>query len=363
MVLGLVLCLQATAVWAAATDKEKPISKTAANIVEPQNSVQIGGKTYTRGQIVADFLRVAFSDRVWNDDLGSKGYEVMLSQSRRLFEATSPWFDEFFTRPQGLPKSGVINKWPRDITIGIDWPAPAHDTSIYHAQRKNVLIEKGTDQYYEDFERNIMAAIPDLVRATGRSVHFIDPKDPRDNAKDYARIRIVPTKQWVNRNLYMPGMRENPSPLSYEPYLQGGVLFGSSAEYVYYGSAPTYERLGKKMDGYLLPESNNNLGLVICKIDPETDSLVIKALISECLVRAMGLPEISKIKQLSVLGTWRNNLVNSKQDVPTKPTPYDLYMVSLLYCSDIKQGMSRNDVITVFREKKCITTGENHGNH
>jgi len=300
---------------------------------EPEK-IKIGDEYYTRGQIIADFLNVAFSEMLWNEDTGDDFIKLLdfklMSRDKQPPEyenlkRTAPWLADFMHRPGGIPKNGVVTKWPADISIGIGWPfytiGSQYKTSPYN--------EKGSEKYTGKIESSVTSLLPVIANATKRNVVFYSAGDMRDGSINYARIRIIPLRSWDKR-----GWVKAPK-FSWLPYDNEENLWGA---------IPLEVSDPENIDAYLLPDKNNNLGLSICKINPEVGAEKLKELIEECLVRSIGLPGRSQNKESYLL---------SAQEA-RKKIDYDAFLMTLLYCPDIKTGMSKNEIIDLFTKKKCI---------
>ena len=327
------------------------VTATVVSADEPPKAISLDGQGYTLGEVLADFLDVAFTDKVWRENRSKTAFARALrnvhdSVDNESIRTSTPWFVEYLTTPNGLPKSGVINKWDDDITIGIGMAPPAD----------RMLLLGSYDGVNEVIQAHVQSLLKPLQQATGRPVALLAPGDRRDSGGTYARIRIVPTKEMSTPDGTFGG-----GPFLYERSLWSGVLLENS----------------RNMMAYLLPRSDNRLGMVICKINPKTEGSLFKALITECLVRALGLPGLlqgesavaASIGQplVTVLGGWQDGLADSSTmgddnaDLSSAAvlqpiSPFDLLMLSLLYCPAIKPGMTKNEVVqAVSSEFQCST--------
>ncbi|MBI2233680.1 MAG: hypothetical protein HYU57_01510 [Micavibrio aeruginosavorus] len=232
--------------------------------------IKVGDAYYTRGEIIADFLGVAFSDTLWNEDaknIESSGFSSMLSwfsaltdDQRTKMEAEmhkySPWLAQYIYQPGSLPKQGVVNKWEGDITIGFGWPGYSLARSI--PENHEGLLPKASynsnekaKEIYPLIETDIKPLLKELQQETGKRLSIVSPDDTQDYTEGYARIRIILAPGIVSARTWKPLMPGDWNPYQYEKYLWGGVLFESS---------------DKHMDAYLLPSPDNRIGTVICKI-------------------------------------------------------------------------------------------------
>lgn len=347
------------------------------NLVYAQDNNQ----SYTRGQVIEDFLNVAFSDRMWAEDTNNHNVDsfsevidwyieqdwklehgvdlinkidLLKPEALKKYENKKkhwPWLADYMYRPNGWPDRNVIHKWEDKITIGIGWPIYSYGSENLPAGHvpsyANLGFYKNQARWIEEVLKNI---IPDLQRATGLPVEIRLPDDRREYTEEYAHIRIVPAKAISSRRLSGNNFNIVPSPREYENYFWGGTVFESSNSI--------------QMDAYMLPKADNKLGLVICKIKNKLNESLFKALVSECLVRAMGLPDLSKLNQSSLLGDWRTLHGIEKGDLEVSSekfsfdgiSTYDQRIIGLLYCPAIKSGMDMNDVFQVLTSKDgCVS--------
>ena len=293
----------------------------------------IDGQPFTLGQVLSDFLEVAFQDNVWNEDRGQSQFERHLNQleagtkSQRLRQSIEKhlhWMSPYHYREEIWPKSGVINKWPDEISIAIETVAG-----------RNARSNKIT------MEEVVRSLLPALTKAIGRNVSFIE-SDFLRNQRPVAGIHILLQDGVIQE-------RPDDGQFWHEPGMWGGVMFGDSDN--------------MSVRGYLLPDSHNNVGLAVCKIQSWVTEPILRSLVARCVLRAMGLPGVTERKVTTMLD--RPNLAPppglDKLRHASKPpfdTPssilsaYDLKMLSLLYCPAIQSGMSKNEVIQILAAKK-----------
>ncbi len=363
-------------------------------------TVIIDGKEYSKDEIIEDFLKVAFSDVPWNADAGEedrkKIQEMYFPPKKSFMEKTKGLFSsekKTIRKPTGpiwlreqhmhyvgkgpLYKRNVINKWNMpEITVGINWPPYFSPKPAKGVQK---LLNPFAEVYYDDFVKLVRSQITEMSDAIGRPIKFIEPGDMIDTTSEYAQIRIVPLDGVGGRSWFIgnaPYASRYVDPAQYETKFMNGVLFQSHKRAYF--------------DGYLLPDEALNLDLSICKVQPTIEKNVLKAMVNECLVRSLGLPAMSEhpksllshwytipdedfytsikwINPLQINGepvhprfehispewfednavglnpnmTWfvlDEKKVNSFSKIPS----YDKYMLSLLYCPQIKSGMTRD---------------------
>jgi len=298
--------------FACAEDVPQKIEKT----LNRSEEFLLDGKKYRRSDLIADFVQAAFSDTMWNEDTGEDYHDFF---SRRLYLLSRKYkgtADEYtdglhayrFSGKEGvLPKLGVINKWSTDqVAVSIDWPIFSANNSTANIINKDGRtisrwsdFASNPDATYSLLEEIIQEVLPDIQKGTGLKISFQSPLSEKERSKDYARIRIVPVGAIWQKNFF-------------KMYKLNHRLFPHVGEYSFlkeeYAGAlngvsfTPWQR--SQVDGYLLPDANNALGSVICKVVPAIDRQLLKSLISECLVRAMGLPALVKSNDEVLLGAW-----------------------------------------------------------
>ena len=369
------------------------VSQSSESITDDKlDKIQINGKNYTYGEIVADFLNSAFSETLWNED-DSTVYAALLNglitrypeleqedvQGRYKSENIKhPWFAEHLYHSKGWPRQNVINKWSNEITIGIDWPAYGLRAKVEQDQPSR--YSEGLEEYYPVIEEQILALVPIINEVTGLPVRYISPEDPKDKTEKYARIRIVPIRHTNLKNNFKTLRWTYLDPSPYSP------TFRKSYESELWDAVPFTPGYRSQVDGYILPNPDNTINMAVCKIVPFLDKKLVQALVSECLVRALGIPDVSNLVDHALLGHWnkandkysklpsldgrkesvkyedgsRSIAQNSEQTAQTNNeyvqvqvvTPFDRFMLSLLYCETIKPGMDKYDVIEALAKNK-----------
>ncbi|MDI1229437.1 MAG: hypothetical protein PSY14_17295 [bacterium] len=355
----------------------------------------IGGAKYTKSQILRDFVSIAFSDTLWNEQYKStnavdaeldifsqlvRSYDLYSAHNidpslESEFEKEAPWLWPYVARKDGFPRHNTLTKWTKGISVGIDWPA----YNKFDYKDSSGLPYIGTirtpPESYEVIQRQVEKILPDLEKLTGLPVKFVGPKDPIDQTEDFARIRIIPsgsvfvaeidgkTRAQFKRNKSPSlSLRSKWSFIEYIDDLFGAISF------------TPYSR--SQVGGFLLPEADSSIGLVVCNPMTEAGDALAKAMVTECLVRALGIPEMLSAGEKAVLGNWnkaydkiaKTTALDNWKDV--RPSgrvtfltskelgdynvadrlydglqAYDRSLVSLLYCPLLKPGMDKYQVL------------------
>jgi hypothetical protein len=254
------------------------------------------------------------------------------------------------------------------------------------------IMKDGRENIISNAVSVIEKQLPALSQAIGKEINIIHPRDVWDSTSEHARIRIIP-----DANMRYRSWLQSPAPYGGDAYpseegFLNGVLFQS------------YTR--RYFDGYLLPENNHEIDMSICKVAPHLDVIFYTALLNECLVRTLGIPGMSNSSD-SVLSHWhtkpetllkysawfkigdrfadpmgekqklkyadmlekqanvyddpkkleqadamRKAFENDKREILDEQklksfstiTAYDKFMLQILYCPNIKNGMNPSEV-------------------
>lgn len=364
------------------------VSVLSVNFAHSYNASLQNGKLHLKGVVSEDvrshvnnFLDIAFY-------YGGAQIKRSPGYSEYIYKEKDLWWHYYITYPDGLPKHGSIHKWNQEITIGVGWPLTPEGRPALNP-RSDMLEHYALTEHYGRFLKQIKSLAPEIGRLTGLKVKVIEPNDPIENTSQFAKIRVVPTNRNPLNNYFKHakhtdnrrGVLENEfnTPLYFEHFYKMPVPFTDGAR--------------SQVDGYILPRTNNNIGMSVCKISINVEELLANTLISECLVRALGLPErigkTAKLYRGSLVGPWNSNhnahswligerldftaVARRHKDVPPKTrknfpehltdkntlfqtfTDYDAFVISLLYCPEIKSGMDRIEVKDVLQKSECVS--------
>jgi len=316
--------------------------KTAASTI-----YVLDGDSYTRDALISDFLRIAFASALWfenNTDAQVIFKSPVINEKRSIFGP--PWATEYITRSKGLPRFDALNRWNAGvITVGVDWPPD--------------VWPSGDLSHHEIILEHLATLAPKIREATGLKLSILPPAS--ETAETYAHIRIVTNAVFSADNQFKNPLRRTGGAAN------GAMVMPMAAappfeEYIF-GSIPFTPSATRQVEGYFIPNHDNTIGFAVCKISPDHDSRIQKSLITECLTRALGLPEASFMADHSALGMWNqdNNHVKPitahkiAENIPAQLTEYDAFMLSLLYCPEIHFGMGRYDVLfSLYRSDVCF---------
>lgn len=274
---------------------------------------------------------------------------------------------EFAEFPNGYPATGVINKWSKDITIAVGWPKYNLGFITSAGEQTNNAA------YYNAISDTLEKIVPVLHRSTGLNFKIISPEVAAANDRLQGTIRIVPNGQAAPGYIFKGGVL---NPFKHGFQTEGDL---NQLEYEFFGGVSFTPGKRAQVGGYLLPNPDNSMGAAVCKVRDAAGDAVLQALVMECLVRALGLPEVSALSR-GVLRAWNEAMEKAYEQklqqstehqtgkgardlldsvdmssIPTRINGYDLFLARLLYCSDIKPGMSKLSVIAVLSQSdKCF---------
>jgi len=353
---------------------------------------KLDGRPYPENRLLYDFVQVAFPRHLWMEDT--------LDPARALFQSRDkwdqlrtlyPWASEYIFRDHGFPKSDVLNRWSKDITVSLGWPPRASagppKNVLERAARANTgRVQDGpADSIIKD---QILKLAPQIAAATGIHLSFIEPYNETPSA--YANVRIITSGIFYVDNKFKTAHRQDDgSAREFSGVTDFDDRFTEAVRFTPYARA--------QVDGYFVPDKNNTIDFAVCKLWPNFQPDLLRSLVTECIARSLGLPEMSILDNDAAVGHWdrahdsetkRQILdglgVNStqlklkpigadhigqreeteraqeqlKQQVshfPDEPLDsdaallqlkeYDLAMLSILYCKNLSPGMDRGQVI------------------
>lgn len=355
---------------------------------------KIGSADYFKPQILRDFLSAAFSNTLWNEQFNDekhiKWQADMSAQLVReygfysgrdvsdgfekIFTSDAPWLWPYVTHPNGFPKHNVLNKWTKEITIAIGWPEYKVNQSYDVLEQPPRELTPEDMKEYDLIRQQVEKLIPDLKKLTGLSVRFVPREDKSDRTQDFARIRIIPATvgiaslkdglRWTSfKRGKGYGSLTFTSMWTFRPYLDDLV---GAVEFTPYAKT--------ELDGFLLPDPDNSIGMAVCNVTTGLSDDLTKSMVTECLARAVGIPEAVKSSDDILLGAWNKayaklveNAIEFEKMQLTKGItflkpeqlkeysdmartydafqPYDRAMIKLLYCPALKPQMDKLQVI------------------
>ncbi|WP_457811908.1 hypothetical protein [Sinorhizobium meliloti] len=360
---------------AARATSKLPYSQTVVHLDENTSK--------KRATLLWDFSNVAFSDVRWLEDSEDASNSVanILDAVRgtqrpdSLKSQTSlvGWLEPFAELTH-LPKHNVINKWATVPSVGFDWPRNGEDRLSAAAMKRHSEL---ADEYAKIADI-VAKTVPALSKATGLPITATTIEDPVETTPNFAAIRIVIAETGPVRNaikyLRKPFDQDE---RRFELRLAKAVRFTPEAR--------------AQVEGFLLVSEQNEIKGAVCYVSPQiVDTELLAPLVSECLVRALGLPSLSKTNDDALVGqwnallasiskvqhldgldatltsglkrTWDNEFSKYLASNPVKisgVTAYDKLMLSILYCNTVKPGMDKNTAIAaIANDENCFNINE-----
>ena len=263
---------------------------------------------------------------------------------------------------------------------------PPHQMSYGDDQQANWLASDKVVQDYIDLRSSksaqiirdeVVAIEGDLSELTGLPVAYVDEKTRDTNISNLRIVLETPesAKHWIT------------------DYRRGGVEgsasfrsnFEKNTSLMSVNFTPIFGLY--QVDGYFLSNENSEIVFSVCYIKDQHPETTLKKLVRECVLRSLGLPEIQRVSENSVLGPWNRPFAESVdlgtveaalQTVLDKDStrallrscgalfayfPYghgegpeeiglsdfDKEMVRVLYSTELKAGMTFLDVINKYR--------------
>lgn len=352
---------------------------------------------HARQKITWDFLQVAFSPNLWMETVEDqifvlRTYAVFDLNFAALREAA--WFSALVKDTHNPAPLGVINKWTQtEIPVFIGWPSPAMGLFAHspEVEASSAFIER------------VRAVTVNVAKASGIRLLFVAPSKEGGNRADYRGIHIVPVSKTGLHNKYKSYIVDA-SYMRHPRVLVPQTLLTNAVEFSPYSRS--------QVDGFFVPNDKNEIQFAACRILSTLNPDMQVALISECILRSLGLPssvsffrglpyndeEVIERLQLPkknfFLGNW-----NSDKDAVSKtifydseaaidfnikrPNPVvlgvdgsgsdervasfllesvrarsvtdrDIQLLKLLYCEDIKAGSNRSIILSMLvSEGKC----------
>jgi len=357
----------------------------------------LDGTRYTRDQIIIDFTNSSYSRYIWkqhklfikrNNGWFLTSFKTHPSESVRLMLEKYPSrFSSYVFRPQGRPKFSSMNRWNRDITLGLD-------LSDIHFNEQRDVISSTITPHIQAISRELSASIGKNINFVGISKSCLSDIDIcisfTDSFSNNNRFKSFGTQRGINNALSSTPLKS--TDINYhkiEAFLSDAVEF-----------TPTSRG---QVRGYFIPDHRNNIDFASCQIWPYMDDDLMKSLVTECMVRSLGLPELVTNSSSSILRSWNrvhdeslhlesidgesenilgkrllespsketfeairselesqrynDRFVHSeiRMNAPTRLSEYDMMMLKVLYCSDLSSGNDAYQTISIlYNSDRCL---------
>lgn len=357
----------------------------------------LDGTRYTRDQIIIDFTHAAYPRYIWkqnnlfissNNGWFLNSFKTHPSEQKRLILEKYPSrFSSYVFRPQGRPKFSSLNRWNRDMKLGLDL------SGLDSSEQKDKIFNT-IGPHIQDISNKLSSSI-------GRSINFVGSAKGclsgidicisfTDSFSNNNRFKSFGTKHGIENTLSGASLKS--ADISYhkiEAFLSDAVEFTPASR--------------GQVRGYFIPDHQNNIDFSACQIWPYMDDDLMKSLVTECMVRSLGLPDLSVHSSYSILSNWNirhdnspySGHVDSESEdalvkrliekpsketleeiqseiesnrsktifvhkdpdikVPTSISDYDVMMLRLLYCEDISPGVDVYQTISIlYNSDRCF---------
>ncbi|MGH1404103.1 MAG: hypothetical protein ACRBDL_07645 [Alphaproteobacteria bacterium] len=309
---------------------EKPFTMPKALVLD--------GKRYLPSHMADIFLDASFSDFLWYEGVNS-GTRAMLLLKRKNEKIIS------------TPKHNTINKWEEPVKITF-----------------KVLGNSFDEEKFDYLVNHLKGIIPIYSRATDLNISYVSEQFPDRSA---ANVFIV-----LDAESHILNAFKN----------QRGGSYADETDYEQaYSSAVRFTpRQRSQVEGFFIPNENNEIQAATCYLKPSVvPENWSKAFLSECLARALGVPEVTKNNN-GILSNWNNkfDVVSAETvldggvhresmrekwlleleekfslyDSPLLvPSEFDLKILSILYCPSINPGMDKYEAsLSLIRNTSCL---------
>lgn len=270
------------------------------------------------------FLDVTFQTHMWGAPDGAPKNVTSYPLEVEASQQTGRWFLPLFLkepshRTEGMPKYGVINKW-KNLPKAGGIPVDLALIPLLNSNQPPDFF-----QYEQFLESAIKSGITALNSAGSVQLSYDKIYTQIDDLQG-GRIHIIP---YIRHDLSL-----NPRIRDINRGIGGGVYhysFGMiAAEMFLVGAVRFAPSSPNQVDGYFIPDKDNNIVAAVCYINISNSEDVQKGYINECLMRSLGLPEVSQNTD-GVLSLAKEARANDF-------TQNNYEMLRWLYSSDIKAG-------------------------
>lgn len=370
-------------------------------------TIAIGPARYQKTSLIKDFLNIAYSETRLAEALST--YPIPENIQQEIDAKLQPeWFAQLVHPDTSDLRLNTLHKWTQRIRISVQWP---YGLNVWPPFDNPLPADHFLDALIAD---HVNMLLPELAKTTGLNISFMS-RDAESEG-NFANIRIVYKSQFCS---FVNSFKEtNCEPWSalagygYHPpahrtFHHWLTMKGHELD-LWRTIIPFTPDRRAQVDGMFFLDGNNNIDFAVCTIltiQPET---MIRALITECLLRALGLPGIASIEDeqvlRSALGPWNTrhepyalldyldgaranergmslddffseeilkkeiwkdvnrpswwtnsgkslarfrDEITKSENLPAEPTAYDLFMLRLLYQPSMQSGMDKETAYDV----------------
>lgn len=340
-----------------------------------EGTVVLDGKTYTKQQVLDDFLKVAFVDQPWSD---APYMEVMIAGKRvdkpealvarrrqrirpAKYISKEAWWSRFYYTDDFLPHLNALHRWADVKQLGVTFIYPSPYPQDRSQALRQVVVASGS--FVQQLSH--LTGVAMFVEAIGERKDLWSA-EVLSNKKDQAKqIRI----SFVSASPV--GAHSFTTPSTFNLFKKkgfGAIAIDAEFSFDYYIDPLLARKIAytvgvnAQVDGYFLHEANNEIGAAICPIPYILPENLMLSLVRECLVRSLGLPGLSA-NSSALLGNY-NAAYNHMTDPtatqafeaasPQPMTEYDEAMLRLLYCADMKVGDTKEQIHRRLQRSSCL---------
>lgn len=299
------------------------------------------------------FFEAAFSETPWEKNFSEPTQKGLFRYfASRLADGRTNqthqdynyavWLSGYAQKNKEFPVFGALNKWQHKIiTISIGNPVNPPDTKtpvpdIYKPKIKKV---------YPIISDQIAIISADILEATGIELKVNSENGDEDFSSNFGRIRIQEADVFKGGNYQKENAFNEIKDMNY--ILQGGI---DRIEPLFFGGVSFTSEAMEQLEGYFLPDENNVIQMAVCKISSDMEEAMLRAYITECVARSLGVPDIFKDDKTTIFGEWA-----TKNLYPAALTDFDKKILKILYCKEMKPAFSRYQALQILMasERKC----------
>lgn len=307
-------------------------------------------------EFVASFVDIVFSEVPWNYHLSKVSYKklfrVFISRLDKepsqaaTNDSVYAWLASYAWKKEKFPNFGTLNKWKQGtITISVGWPDNPPNQNLSQADNKLVNSDP-IKKIYPIVLDQVNKISNDIHEATGLSLKLNSLDGREDFTPGFGRIRIVEGGNLVDGKY----SKKDPLEISDTHFLFSGTI--PALEPNFWGGVSFTPDNLNQLEGYFLPDERNYIQASMCKISPNLAGAQLRAYITECIVRSLGVPDIFPDgKADSIVSDWARH-----DRYPDKLSAFDKKLLKALYCESLRNGMSRYDAASVLMNSqgKCF---------
>lgn len=327
---------------------------------------------------------------------------------KRVQESIShtPWAQDFVVGNTTGNLQRVLNRWPdkQNIEVAFYWPPSKGPFENW------TPTEYMKDRYDTVVKPQIVSLKEAVGDATGLDFSVIERDE--ETTESYGKIRIILREGISPRNHFKVEPEQSqafvhsvPSIGDFQKYIENAVRFTPLSR--------------SQVDGYYFTNENHSINFAVCILNASLPDNLLKLLVTECVVRALGFPEeVQSSAESSILSAWNSqydeyseryvldgayNLEEKRKEiykkmdqlkksgqasreelmemsllaadmkielitlpdympvssVEAKVSDIDFNMLSLLYCDDVQAGMGAREVAQVLLKPNNCLNGKN----